>query len=50
VGTNRSRFRRIAVGLIATLTLAGVGASTATAATTLSAQGTHVSADWTGHK
>ena len=47
-----SRGRRVLIGVIATLNLAGVGASSATAATTLSAHGSAVVAsqkDWNGN-
>jgi hypothetical protein len=49
VSAKTSRSRRVLIGVIATLTLAGVGASSATAVTTLSARGTVVSADWNGN-
>jgi hypothetical protein len=49
VSAKRSRGRRMLIGVVATLTLAGVGASSVTAATTLSAHGSHVSADWNGN-
>lgn len=50
MSTTTSRAKRVLVGVIATLTLAGVGATTATASTALSAHGSHVSAkDWLGH-
>jgi hypothetical protein len=49
VSAKTSRSRRVLIGFIATLTLAGVGASSATAATTLSAHGGAVVAkDWNG--
>jgi len=50
VSAKTSRGRRVLIGVIATLTLAGVGASSATAATTLSAHGSVVTAkDWNGN-
>jgi hypothetical protein len=49
VSAKTSRSRRVVIGVIATLTLAGVGASSVTAATILSAHGTVVSADWNGN-
>ena len=46
-----SRSRRVLIGVIATLTVAGVGASSAAATTTLSAHGTAVASakDWNGN-
>jgi hypothetical protein len=52
VSARTSRSRRVLIGVIATLTLAGVGATSATAATTLSAHGHLVGAtqkDWNGN-
>jgi hypothetical protein len=49
VSAKTSRSRRVLIGVVATLTLAGVGASSATAVTTLSAHGSVVSADWNGN-
>jgi hypothetical protein len=51
VSAKTSRGRRVLIGVIATLTLAGVGASSATAATTLSAHSRVVASqkDWNGN-
>lgn len=51
MSTKSSRSRRLLIGVIATLTLAGVGASSATAATTLSAHSSVAASakDWNGN-